>query len=132
MPDLKELKEPAEKKYTYEEWRAEGERRFGKDQMNWKFVCPVCKHVQSTTDYKNAGAPSDVVGFSCVGRWLPECRDAFGLRKPRKGDKKGKEGPCNYAGGGLFRINPVTVLFPDQKSGQFFDFAPADPPKEGS
>jgi hypothetical protein len=76
------------------------EERFGKDPMDWAFVCPVCGHRQTLRDYKNAGAPESAVAFSCVGRWTTEQREAIG--------GKGK-GPCNYAGGGLFRFNPVLL-----------------------
>jgi hypothetical protein len=96
-----------------DEWRAEAVKRFGDDPMNWKFICPVCGHVASTKDYKEAGAPHGAVAFSCVGRWLPEeARDALG----GEGD-----GPCNYTGGGLIKLNPVTIEDADFK---VFDFAP--------
>jgi hypothetical protein len=90
---------------TPEEWYAEGERRFGSDRRAWKFVCPVCGHVAAVNDWL-------AVAFSCVGRWLPEARDAFA--------SKTIPGPCNYAGGGLFRLNPVTVG-PDKHD--YFAFA---------
>lgn len=88
------------RKITEKEWRAEGEALFGSDLMNWKFVCPVCGHIASRADWHAAGAPSNATGFSCVGRWTEAKRGAF--------EGKGK-GPCNYAGGGLFRLNPVSV-----------------------
>ncbi len=92
---------------TQDEWGAEAKRRFGDDPMKWKFVCPVCGLVQSTQDYKDAGAPSTTVAFSCVGRW--------------------KEGvDCNYAGGGLFRLNPVNVKHDDGEIVQAFNFAEED------
>lgn len=93
---------------TREEWMAEGTRRFGVDQMKWKFICPACKHVASVQDYADAGASSNVVAFSCVGRWMNKPRDAFGEGP----------GPCNYAGGGLIGLNPVEV-----DGGRYFDFA---------
>lgn len=86
--------------YTREAWWAEGERRFGPNMAEWRFVCPACGHVASVADWKNAGASSGEIAFSCIGRRLPECRDAFG----------DGPGPCNYAGGGLFRLNPVKVI----------------------
>lgn len=105
---------------SVEEWHAEGVKRFGPDMMKWKFVCPACGHVQTPEDYKAAGAPESTVGFSCVGRWLKKCRDAF--------EGKG-EGPCNYAGGGLFRIGPVQIKSRgDERTGDFpryFAFAEA-------
>ncbi|MBA9071867.1 hypothetical protein FHR71_005660, partial [Methylobacterium sp. RAS18] len=32
-------------------------------------------------------------------------------------------GPCNYAGGGLFKLNPVIVTGPDGSEHAMFDFA---------
>lgn len=111
-------KPPIEKTtYTAVEWRTEAERRFGSDALNWKFQCPSCHHVASVKDYREAGASSDAVAFSCVGRWLKAKDDkTFG----RKG------GPCNYAGGGLIKLNPVTVTDEDGKSHSVFAFAPAE------
>lgn len=95
---------------TREEWHAEGVRRFGPDQTRWRFVCPSCGWIASVQDYKDAGAPATAVAFSCVGRWTLATREAFA---------KG-EGPCDYAGGGLIRLNPLTV-----DGGNYFNFAPA-------
>lgn len=84
---------------THNEWYAKGEQLFGADIMQWKFICPSCGHTASVQDWKDAGAPEGAVAFSCIGRYLPECNEAFA-----KGD-----GPCNYAGGGLIRLNPIDV-----------------------
>jgi len=87
-------------KMTQEQFQDEAKKRFGDDPMNWKFKCPSCGHVASVQDYKDAGASSKVVGFSCIGRYLPGiCQEAF-AEGP---------GPCNYAGGGLIGINPVEI-----------------------
>lgn len=102
---------------THAEWIAEGERRFGADKMQWQFVCPVCKHVANVADWHAAGAPEGCIAFSCVGRYLPGSREAFGTKKRRPG------GPCNYAGGGLFKLNPVVVSLPDGKEMDAFAFA---------
>jgi hypothetical protein len=114
---------------THAEWLAEAERRFGADVMAWRFVCPVCKHVASTRDYKEAGAPVEAVGFSCIGRWSGIKRDALGLNadKVKRGELPPAEGdgPCNYAGGGLLQLNPVVVEFPDGSKGKAFAFAEA-------
>jgi hypothetical protein len=75
---------------TESAWGELGESLFGADRMKWKFVCPVCKDQMTPSDYQEAGAPETAIAFSCVNRW----------RNPDK---------CNYAGGGLFRLNPVTV-----------------------
>lgn len=109
---------------TQKEFGDEMRRRFGDDKMAWRFVCPSCGHVASIKDWLDAGAGEGEVGFSCVGRHKPGARTAFG--------SKG-EGPCNYAGGGLFAINPLTVKFDDGYEQRFFDIAEADPSgrKEG-
>jgi hypothetical protein len=36
---------------------------------------------------------------------------------------KNTGGPCTYAGGGLFGLNPVEVVMPDGRSNRVFDFA---------
>ena len=85
---------------TQEEWRAKAVELFGQDPMDWKFVCPACKHVASVRDWRDAGASQGEVAFSCVGRRLnADDRNTF----------QGKGGPCQYAGGGLFRLNPVAI-----------------------
>ncbi|MCC5670331.1 hypothetical protein LC653_42755 [Nostoc sp. CHAB 5784] len=85
-----------------EQWLTLGETLFGQDKMQWIFLCPCCGHIASVQDYKKAGAPSSAAGFSCVGRWMPVCKDAFD-------DKDKRKIPCNYAGGGLINLNPVDV-----------------------
>lgn len=102
----------------HEDWLKEAKSRFGEDVMKWKFVCPVCYHIQSTEDYKKAGAKQENVAFSCVGRWIPGSKEAF--------LQEGK-GPCTYAGGGLIGMNPVTVIMPDGAKQTYFEFAPAEP-----
>lgn len=98
----------SEKKYTRDEWLQRGREMFGDDQSKWAFVCPSCGHVATVQDYKDAGAPAGAIAYSCIGRYLKDSEEAF---VPGKG-------PCNYAGGGLFRINPVEV-----DGNQVFDFA---------
>jgi hypothetical protein len=109
--------------FTLEEWRNKGKELYGEDPMKWKFRCPVCDHVATVQDWKDAGAPVNSAGFSCVGRW------AGANKETEEGDlgpngKKGK-GPCNYAGGGLFKLNPVTVIDPDGHKMNCFAFADA-------
>lgn len=95
------------------EWIAEGKRLFGHDWMKWRFVCPGCGHIASVQDWKDAGAGEGAVAFSCVGRWLDHQRDWLTGRGP---------GPCNYAGGGLFGINPVPIIMPDGTTKYGFDY----------
>jgi hypothetical protein len=105
------IKAPTE--IPQDEWEAQAKSRFGADTMAWRFVCPSCGHVASVKDWKDAGAMEGEVAFSCVGRRLENRAEAF--RKP---------GPCNYAGGGLFAINPVHVKLNTGGVIAMFDFAP--------
>ena len=100
-------------KMTYEEWVAEGERLFGKNKLQWKFQCPVCGYVAKAQDWLDAGASVGQVGFSCIGRALG-AESRFGSEEP---------GPCDYAGGGLFRLNPVLITEDDGTEHQYFAFA---------
>jgi len=102
---------------THAEWMAEGTRRFGPDYDKWRFVCPVCGFVASVQDWKDVGHP-DAVAFSCIGRWRKDGIDAL-----TDGLHKGMGRPCNYAGGGLFKLNPVTVVFDDGIEHRAFEFA---------
>lgn len=101
---------------TQEQWLAEATKRYGSLGRDFRFRCPACGHVQSGDDFLALGMTPELVtkrlGFSCIGRWMPECREAFA---------KGP-GPCNYAGGGLIRIGPVLVSL-DGKVLHVFDFA---------
>lgn len=104
---------------SHEQWLAEAERRYGKSLRLIRFVCPSCGYLQSGIDFLDLGCTPEeaarVVGFSCIGRKLRVCQGAF----------TGGPGPCNYAGGGLFRIAPVRVLIdgPEQEEIMVFDFA---------
>jgi hypothetical protein len=102
---------PETVRMTKADWMAEGARRFGPDQLKWQFVCPACGYVASVEDWKKVGAPITAVAFSCIGRWMRRCRDAFG--------KDLGPGPCNYAGGGLFRLNPVCITDIDTEHNNF-------------
>jgi len=85
---------------TRDEFQSEAVRRFGLDPMQWAFVCPACGHVATVQEWKDAGASEGEVAFSCIGRHIEGSRKAFGGNGP---------GPCDYAGGGLFRLNPMDV-----------------------
>lgn len=108
---------------TVAEWRAEGVRLFGEDMFAWRFVCPCCGHVAKVADWRDAGAPEGAVAFSCVGRWTGGGTGA-GFFVAREGDpQKAPTVPCNYAGGGLFGLNPVEVIDPDGIHRHVFAFA---------
>lgn len=96
---------------TLVEWEEQGKKLFGPNKLDWKFTCPLCGYVASVQDWKDAGAAEGEVAFSCIGRRLENKRDAFGGDGP---------GPCNYAGGGLFKMNPVIV-----DGTGYFEFATA-------
>jgi len=101
-------------KISYQKWIQEAESRYGKGSMQWKFRCPVCKHVASVEEYRAADAPEGAIAFSCIGRYLPEHNDAFASEQ---------KAPCNYTGGGLFRLNPITVITDDGETHDVFDFS---------
>lgn len=103
---------------TKAEWEAKGQRLFGPNQLDWKFVCPCCGHVASIADWRAAGAEVAAAAFSCVGRWIEGSAEAF--------VNKGK-GPCTYAGGGLFRLNPIEVMEDNGKVHEMFAFAEVQP-----
>ena len=96
-----------------EEWLKVGEELFGKDKLKWQFVCPSCGYIASAQDWKDVGADEGEIGFSCVGRHKEKAQEM--------GSKKG--GPCNYAGGGLFRLNPVKIKC-GKEVHEYFQFAP--------
>ena len=100
---------------TYAAWLAEGAALFGDDRSVWRFKCPACGYLQTVADYDAAGLPRSAAAFSCIGRGRVERRKAFGGVGP---------GPCDYAGGGLFAINPVEVVFSDGGKLSAFEFAP--------
>ena len=109
---------------TYEEWKAEGTRRFGEDVYHWKFKCPICGNVASIKDfeqYKEQGSTPDSATQECIGRYNGSKFEAF----PREGAKQGK--PCNYALFGLFRLPGVIVTgspyAPNGKDRMAFAFA---------
>jgi hypothetical protein len=104
---------------SLDEWMEEGQRRFGNDFENWRFVCSCCKNVASISDYKpfkNQGATPDTATTECIGRYDGSKFKAFGTAK-----ECGK--PCDYALFGLFRFPGVIVVLPDGKERMSFAFA---------
>jgi len=90
---------------TKEEWRAKGKELFGEEHLEWKFVCPGCGHIQAVKDfmpYKERGANFDSATKECIGR--------YSGGKSWMHDILEKNGPCDYAGYGLLRISPITVI----------------------
>jgi hypothetical protein len=95
-----ETKQDGRRVVTEAAWRAEGAALFGADTSAWRFVCPSCGFVASVKDWRDAGARDGEIAFSCIGRH----KGADGTRTFKR-----EGGPCDYAGGGLFLLNPVRV-----------------------
>lgn len=107
---------------TLDEWLAEGTRRFGESQLDWRFECPACKHVQAVKDfkpYKEQGATAESARFNCIGRYSGANPNA-GLAGTGK-----EKGPCDYTSGGLFDLRPVVVKT-SEGSVRSFAFAPEE------
>jgi hypothetical protein len=92
------------------DWAAIGRKLYGDDRRDWKFKCPVCGNVATARDYEMAGASEGTVGFSCLGRWTGATSSFNG------------SAPCNYAGGGLIRLNPIFILTESGHKHNLFDF----------
>ncbi len=104
---------------TKAEWMAKGKELFGEDYMEWRFVCPGCGHIQAIKDfkpYKEQGADPNSATCECIGRYS-------GGKSWMTGKPKKPNGPCDYAGYGLLRISPITVVEEDGKEIHSFAFA---------
>jgi hypothetical protein len=113
----------ATRKVTHSAWIEEAKQRFGSDPKAWRFVCPSCAHVASVQDWMDAGAEQGAVAFSCIGRYLGKGTVAVDTTQA---DFKRGGGPCNYTGGGLIGLNPVSVDFEDGSQPRpTFEFADA-------
>lgn len=102
---------------SVDEWREEGERRFGKDVMAWRFKCPMCGHVAAVKEFADAGAkdPANAAYEECIGRYT-------GKGSPKEGDSSG----CNWAAYGLFGIpngKGVIVITGEETGAEIFAFA---------
>lgn len=87
---------------TNAEWRAEGLRRFGtEDVMQWRFSCVSCGTETSPADFEKLGANPRRAAHECIGRIHLELGGLPGLHID--GDSK----PCNWAAGGFFRLTSV-------------------------
>lgn len=118
------MKITAEQEATpVKEWLAEGRELFGRDIMKWKFRCPMCGHVASVQDFKDAGAEDPSDSFQeCIGRYR-------GAGAP--GAPDGNPDGCNWAAYGLFGIpndKGRLVMAEDGKVLEVFDFAREEVP----
>jgi len=113
----------------HDDWMDEAKRLFGDDATKWRFVCPVCNTVQSIDDYRehtdlDMNTIGRVIAFSCIGRWARGGCEKRGLGPKDVVSNADDRIGCDYAGGGLFRLNPVRVLLDDGTAGDRFAFAP--------
>ncbi len=108
---MSEENEAKKRTVMHWDWLQEGRDRFGDDPLRWRFVCPCCGHVAAVQDWRAAGASDGEIGFSCIGRRMQDP------------GRYGNKAPCDYAGGGLFRLNPVRVQYPDGNVVEMFEFA---------
>lgn len=112
---------------TQQELITEATARFGKDPLQWAFLCPSCGDVANGNDFSAAledhprkhrtGADviaSDIVGQECIGRTLGAL--AAGNDYAGRG--------CNWAAYGLFS-GPWTIVLPNERT--MYAFALADP-----
>lgn len=104
-----------DQRMTHEDWMKRGRELFGPEPRGWRFVCPTCGHVTKAAEWIDAGKTAQVA-FSCIGRLRTIARDAF----------DSGPGPCNYAGGGLFQLNPIELTMTDGATIRVFRF---DEPK---
>ncbi len=107
-------------RYTLEEWHAEAIRRFGEKARNWAFICPVCDHIQTCLEVKEAGHDPQLAYQRCFGQGT---RDDRALTA-KQGKKRGEKADCDWKSYGLFR-GPVIVVAEDGTEVPVFDFAPA-------
>lgn len=101
----------------HEDWINEALKRYQNPQ-NISFRCPVCGHSATVSEYSDVGAKDGQIGFVCIGRFLVAHKKAFG-----SSHKNIPNGPCDYTGGGFFRLNPVRVVFKDGTTSDYFDFS---------
>lgn len=103
------------------EWKEKGMALFGKDEKKWIFICPICETKQSIQDFLDYGISEEIarktIGISCIGRNISNSQIAIGRSTPVV---KGK--PCNYAGYGLFKLNPIHIKTEDGYIVSLFNF----------
>lgn len=101
---------------TQSEWMEEGKRRFGGDFLNWKFKCPMCGHVASIQNFKDAGVDDPNCAYQeCIGRYTG-----------KESAKEGDSSRCNWAAYGLFGIpngKGILIINDDGTGTDVYDFA---------
>lgn len=94
------------KTLTLKEWKGKGKELFGTDDYKkWKFVCPMCKNIQTYEDFEGlTDEPESYFYFSCIGR----LKDGVG---------------CDWSLGGLLQIHKTEVVSEEGKHVPVFEFA---------
>lgn len=85
------------------DWQAEGERLFGKDPKDWRFVCPACGGVQTGRQFEESGQEPDFAYRNCISRYVGT-------------------GKCKYTTGGLLNLAKVCVIDALYRPVWVFDF----------
>ena len=57
---------------TLEEWKADGEKLYGKDFFNWEFICPTCKTILKPEMYRGHTKSPESAYTDCIGRFIPD------------------------------------------------------------
>lgn len=100
---------------TSEQWHREGERRFGVELLNWRYVCPMCGHIACGRDFEAIGVSPMNGAMECIGRYYRRGRAV-------EGDSSG----CNWTAAGLYGIpngKGIVVVLNDGRAFECFDFA---------
>lgn len=85
------------------EWKKMLDERFGSPK-EWKFVCPICGHVQSVQDFLDINVDANNVYHKCIGRF------------------KADEG-CDYTINGLIKICKTAIIADDLNIVPVFEMA---------
>ena len=104
---------------TFEQWLEEGIKRYGNNMSTWRYTCPMCKKDTVAQEWIDHNVKKQIA-ISCIGRQYDQKQSAFFT-------KNKKPTGCDYAGYGLFRMNPVNVEFTNEDGSKEivggFDFA---------
>jgi hypothetical protein len=108
-------------KMTLDQWREAALANGGGDFMQTKFRCPLCKHVATPQDFKDAGSNPESAATQCIGR----VTGAYGGMHVKETPMLQ---PCDWAAFGLFGTldTGIIVMTPDGKEVNVFSFADDD------
>lgn len=125
MDDKKEIR-----KLNKDQFKKQCIERFGKDNLKWRFICPVCGLVQTAQDFidldkgfKSYKDVSKIIGFTCIGFFTAKIQkkkysEVLGAYNTHKG--------CCYSCDMLFSEHSIEVEYFEKnikRIRKFFDFA---------